>query len=603
MRRGPVRIGRTDPPGFDQSKIVKMSRARVPAAAWVCIATAIAMGGCGSPGGATGRAGSGGGGGGSGGMMSAGAAGTTGAGAVLGTAGGMAGMGPGGTGGDSTGSAGTGAGGLGGGLGGMGGRGGGRGGETAGVGGGGGIASAGRGGGAGGGASGAPGAAGGGGTVAGSGGRGGSGTGTGGRGGTGGTSGGGGGGVTGASGRGGAAGNGSGGGGIGGGTGFPACGMGAIGGRAPATLSFSVTNYRSPNPAAGPGAVAIGDLNSDGRPDLAVAQSGNGWVTAYLNNGNGMFDSGTNYVSHAGVSHISVADLNIDGWADIAVADGCSRSMSVLLNNRNGTFGAYVSYETGICGTSVAPSDVNRDGKIDLVVADSGDTNNNDSGANVFLGRGDGTFAPGIRYPAGVRPFFISVADLNADGKVDLVAANIGFGPLAGSAVSVLLGNGDGTFMAPASYPTSTRADMVAVGDLNGDGRPDIAAALPAPEGGKGSVVVLINAGNGAFAAPVSYDPGANLNYSPNAIALGDLNGDCLPELVVDNGVGLMGTVTVLVNKGNGTFGDPVSFPAGLGPRSIALGDLNDDNRTDIVVANYTGGSVGTVTVLLNTSR
>ena len=162
-----------------------------------------------------------------------------------------------------------------------------------------------------------------------------------------------------------------------------------------------------------------------------------------------------------------------------------------------------------------------------------------------------------------------------------------------------MLGNGDGTFAAPVLHPTgSTSHSMVSIGDVNGDGRPDIVASSASPSSATpgGSVQVLINAGNGSFSAPVGYDPGG-ASYGPYSVAIGDVNGDCWPDLVVDNLSA--GGITVLVNRGNGVFGDPVNFP--FTAASVTIGDLDVDGRPDIALAKNTG--TGFVTVLLNTSR
>jgi hypothetical protein len=546
------------------------------------------------------------GGGGSGGSSSGG----TGGGASAGHGGASAGRGgaSSGTGGASVG-AGGGVGGRGGGMGG--GAGGGSGsssngsGGAAGIGGGAGAGRGGGGGAGGGSGSGGGGMAGGGrgGTAGGGGGGTGGGAGRGGSGGAGGRGGAGGAGTAGAGAAGTAATGGGGAGGNAGGAGFPDCSAGGAAGRSPATLSFSSKEYPNPTPASGATMLVISDLNRDAKPDLAVAQLANGYVSVFLNSGNGAFNSGTNFSASGGVVAVAAADLNGDGWSDLAAPNSCFGTMAVLLNNQDGTFGTFTHFATGNCPSAIAAADFNHDGKIDLIFAES-DPNDQNSGVNLLRGNGDGTFAAGARTKAGVTPNAVAAADLNADGKIDLAIANTGLGT-TGAGVNVMLGNGDGTFATPVFYPTALPAMDVAIGDLNRDGKPDIAAACPAPVSGAstGTVQVLVNGGAGTFSAPVAYDPG-NAHDGPAFVAIGDLDGDCLPDLVVDNSQGATGNVTVLANKGNATFGSPTNFAAGRGTAGVAVGDLDGDGRPDVATANYAGGAgAGSVTVLLNTSR
>ena len=233
--------------------------------------------------------------------------------------------------------------------------------------------------------------------------------------------------------------------------------------------------------------------------------------------------------------------------------------MAVLINAGNGTLGYLTQYTTGTCPTSLAAGDFDRDGKMDLVVTDAGDTGDRNSGTNYFRGKGDGTFDAGIRYKAGVVPYFAAAADLNGDGKMDLAIANAGLQG-TGAGIGIMLGNGDGTFATPVLYPTAQSLTQIVVGDINRDGKLDVAAVHTQAAGVPGgSVQVLINNGGGSFAGPVSYDPG-NAAYGPYSVAIGDLNGDCWPDLAVDNAQRSNGNITVLPNNGDGTFASPVNF-------------------------------------------
>ena len=244
-----------------------------------------------------------------------------------------------------------------------------------------------------------------------------------------------------------------------------------------------------------------------------------------------------------------------------------------------------ITYSTGATSSpySVAVVDVNSDNKPDIIVANSGTDN-----VGVILNAGNGTFLNQTTYSTvtGSSPFSAVVVDVNGDTKPDIVVANSGT-----HNVGVLLNAGNGTFLAQTIYSTGgTSAPRSAVVyDVNGDNKPDIIVANT----GTPNVGVLLNAGNGTFLAQTTYASGA----SPRSIDVADVNGDNKPDIIVMNNGGP--TVSVLLNAGNGTFLAQTAYSTGAGstPRLISLGDLNGDNRTDIVVANSGTNNVG---VLLN---
>ncbi len=237
---------------------------------------------------------------------------------------------------------------------------------------------------------------------------------------------------------------------------------------------------------------------------------------------------------------------------------------------RSSGFSAATNYPAG--NGRLAAGDFNGDGKPDLVVTGPGNH------ISVLLGNGDGTFQTAVSYTAGVSPESVAVGDVNGDGKPDLVV-----GSSVGGTVSVLLGNGDGTFQPAVNYSTSSNGSFcVAVGDFNGDGKPDIVTANYLDN----TVSVLLGNGDGTFQAAVNYAVG----NSPYSVAVGDFNGDGKPDLVTANYVG--GSVSVLLGNGDGTFQAAVSYAVGSYPDSVAVGDFNGDGKPDLVTANYVGGSV-----------
>src|SRR5207302_408575 len=181
------------------------------------------------------------------------------------------------------------------------------------------------------------------------------------------------------------------------------------------------------------------------------------------------FQPAINYASGPNPQSVAVGDFNGDGNLDLAVANwgGTNGTVSALLGNGDGTFQTAVNYAAGLNSISIAVSDFNGDGKLDLVVANSGSTN-----ISVLLGNGDGTFRPAVNYGAETAPYSVAVGDFNDDGKLDVAVANAGSGYYqTGGNVSVLLGNGDGTFQPAINYSAGVGPYSVAVGDFNGDGK------------------------------------------------------------------------------------------------------------------------------------
>jgi len=405
----------------------------------------------------------------------------------------------------------------------------------------------------------------------------------------------------------------------------------------------------------GAGSVAVADVNGDGKPDLVVANAcGNssncpngGTVGVLLGNGDGTFQAAVAYgTGGSGATSVAVADVNGDGKPDLLVANGCASSsncntgtVGVLLGNGDGTFQKAVAYGSGgYDATSVAVADVNGDGKPDLVVTDYCSSGNNQTGCasgsasvvGVLLGNGDGTFRAVVTYGLGsnvTMPSSVAIADVNGDGKPDLLVASyeedaIGMcDPSSCSGtVSVLLGNGDGTFQAAVVYGSGQQwATSVAVGDVNGDGKPDLVVANYCEAFGycgfDGYVGVLLGNGNGTFQNAVTYDAGA---YATLSVALGDVNGDGKPDVLAASSMSTSnfgsspGTVGVFLGNGDGTLEPAVQYGSGgYNATSIAVADVNGDGRPDVVVANgcnngsnqgCPSGSSGVVGVLLNTS-
>jgi hypothetical protein len=250
--------------------------------------------------------------------------------------------------------------------------------------------------------------------------------------------------------------------------------------------------------------------------------------------------------------------------------------LSALAAGSTFQFAPKADYATGEKPQGVATADLNGDGKTDVVSA-----NTEANTVSVLLGNGDGTFKTKVDYATGTAPTGVAIADLNGDNKPDLIVTNSG-----SNTVSVLLGKGDGTFEAQTEYATGTAPAAVAVADLNGDKKPDLIVA----NRGSNSVSVLLGKGDGTFEAQTEYATGT----APAAVAVADLNGDKKPDVIAANSGS--NSVSVLLGKGDGTFEAGTEYTTGAKPQALAAGDLNGDGKTDVVTANT---EANTVSVLL----
>jgi hypothetical protein len=339
---------------------------------------------------------------------------------------------------------------------------------------------------------------------------------------------------------------------------------------------------------AAPYDVAIADLNGDGKPDLAVVNSASDSASILLNQGGGEFAAHVDYATSYSPEQVAIADFNRDGKPDLAVASAGSNAVSILLGNGNGTFQPQQEYPTANFDVSIAVGDFTGDGNLDLVTA-------NASSASILLGTGTGAFQPHVDYAVGLAPNWAAIADFNGDGKPDLAFADFGYGYASDAEVSILLGNGDGTFQPAVSYASGAGPYAVATGDFNQDGKQDLAVANFEAN----TVSILLGNGDGTFQPHVDYAVG----ISPFAIVVADFNGDGIPDLAVSNEICFYatscppGTVSILLGNGDGTFQPDVEYLAALIPQGLATADLSGDGGADVAVANYFSNSVS---VLLN---
>jgi hypothetical protein len=332
--------------------------------------------------------------------------------------------------------------------------------------------------------------------------------------------------------------------------------------------------------AGSPGAIAMADLDADGRLDVVVAADG--IVSVLLNAGAGALAPPLDFPITAGSTSIAIGDVDGDDRPDIAVGGEGGGSVELLVNTGGARFRNVALCLCGGLSPSVALGDLDGDGSTDVVVANRLGEDGRSSGDLVVL-LNDQT-APSkndpAHYAAGGEPRSVTIRDVDGDDRPDVVVAGV-------CGVSVLLNAGDGRLAHAVRYESVTGA--VVLGDLDGDGDMDIVDTGP----GGWSADVLLNDGDGVFGAPSGH-PAA----SPAQTAIGDVNGDGSADLVIAQEAGDFG-FGVMLNDGGARFGSLFEYARhsdrGAGYRAVTLGDVDGDAKVDVVVA---GGAA--VTVYLN---
>jgi hypothetical protein len=343
-------------------------------------------------------------------------------------------------------------------------------------------------------------------------------------------------------------------------------------------------------PGLNPFSVAIADLDDDGKADLAVTNYGSNSVSVFRNTssiGSVSYAAKIDHTTDSAPLSVATGDLDGDGKADLAVTNG--NTVSVF---RNTCSSGIISFATKVDisstnPTSVAIGDLDGDGKADIVV-----TNENSNTVSVFRNTGSSgviSFAAQVVFTAGTTPISVAIGDFNGDGKADLVVANVN-----SNTVSVFRNTGNTgiiSYAAKEDLAVATNPYSVAIGDLDGDGKADLAVA------NFSSNIVSVFRNNGS-SGTISYAPKVDFitGDNPYLVRIGDLNGDGKPDLVVANYAS--NTVSVFrntVSTGIISYAAKVDLATGSTPNSVGIGDLDGDGRADLAVANYNGSTVSII--------
>jgi len=313
--------------------------------------------------------------------------------------------------------------------------------------------------------------------------------------------------------------------------------------------------------------VAIADFNGDGNADIARVNA------VVLGNGDGTFGAAIPHAVGPNAQEVATGDFNEDGHPDLAIAD--DNGLEILIGNGDGSFAqAKTITPFFVRGGPIAIADFDRDGHADLIVPDNSGT------ALLYCGAGDGTFQPALSITTGVNSVSFAVDDFNGDGNPDLAAAD---GAAAG--LSILLGNGDGTFSAPVRYGNAGSAPLypantVVSTDLNRDGITDLVLDED------GAISVLAGRRDGTFGPP---SPLVTVNEGGPGLLISDFNGDGVQDLAIPaapvRGAYPYGAA-IYPGLGDGSFGQPVQYAFNSSDTQFTVSDFNGDGRPDIVFGN-----------------
>ncbi|CAF0810793.1 unnamed protein product [Adineta steineri] len=342
--------------------------------------------------------------------------------------------------------------------------------------------------------------------------------------------------------------------------------------------SFLLTNTFSTGVPSKPQAATIDDFDNDGQLDIVVCNSQSSTIGIFLGYGNGSFQNQVTYSTgtQANPEWLASGDFNNDNRSDVAVANYFTNTIGILLGQGNGSFDTVTEYSSGDGSTPVYLTiiDITNDNLLDVVVA-----NFAASSIIILYGLGDGTFLLSKPYSTGIQssPQSLAIADMNNDGQLDIIVANF-----QSNTISILYAFGYELFGSPTKYLTDdgSQPNSVAISDINNDGSLDILVA----NYGTDNIGIFLGYNNGKFNTMITYS--LEVGSKPFFINVGHFDNDNISDIVVSNSE--TDNIVILSHYNNGTFTTITNYSTGTRsrPYTIAIGDLNNDNQLDLAITN-----------------
>lgn len=321
-----------------------------------------------------------------------------------------------------------------------------------------------------------------------------------------------------------------------------------------------------------PRQISTGDFNGDGVADVVVSNTGTNTLGLFLGRSDGTFQTQSTLTGDTNPVSVRIADLNNDGKLDLFATSWTRSTVSIWLGNGNGTFATRTTVATaGVTPVTMTHGDINGDGSVDIIVGDTS------SSVSILLGNGNGTFAPRTTIATGAGLYNVALMDLNNDDKLDLVTTD-----QTDRTVSTYLGYGDGTFATRSTVVLAAGLNLAGIsngGDINGDGKTDLVVAAT---GGSGRLSILFGNGNGTFPTPSTLSSAGNTLES----SLIDMNGDDYLDIVVADYDS--NTISIYLGNGDGSFASRTTLNSNGRPLDVTVTDVNGDGVPDILAPDQT---------------